>query len=75
MKILLATDGSEHSQAAVDEIAQRPFPAGSQVRIISVVEPPPNQTKKRAIDEGCAIKMWAKWPTYVREVPQLCMEP
>ena len=40
MKILLATDGSEHSETAVDEIAQRPFPAGSQVRVISVVEPP-----------------------------------
>ncbi len=40
MKILLATDGSEHSEAAVDEIAQRPFPMGSQVRVISVVDPP-----------------------------------
>jgi hypothetical protein len=29
MRILLATDGSEYSEAAVDEIAQRPFPKGS----------------------------------------------
>ncbi len=35
MKILLATDGSTHSNAAVEEIANRPFPGGTQVLIIS----------------------------------------
>src|SRR5262245_7297809 len=40
MKILLATDGSSCSHAAVDDIAARPWPAGSEVRIISVYEPP-----------------------------------
>ncbi len=40
MRILLATDGSEYSQAAVDEIAQRPFPKGSEVRVLSVFELP-----------------------------------
>lgn len=40
MKILLATDGSEHSEAAVDEIAERPFPKGSEVRVLSVFELP-----------------------------------
>jgi nucleotide-binding universal stress UspA family protein len=40
MKILLAIDGSACSEAAVEEIARRPWPADSQVRIISVVEPP-----------------------------------
>ena len=40
MKILLATDGSPCSDAAVDEIARRPWPADSQVRVISVVELP-----------------------------------
>ena len=38
MKILLATDGSEHSNAVVEEIANRPFPAGTQVLIISAYE-------------------------------------
>ena len=37
MKILLATDGSECSMAAVRSIAGRPWPAASQVRAISVV--------------------------------------
>lgn len=40
MRILLATDGSEYSEAAVDEIKQRPFPKGSEVRILSVFEVP-----------------------------------
>ena len=39
MKLLLAIDGSECSGAAVDEVARRPWPEDSQVRILSVVEP------------------------------------
>ena len=39
MKILLATDGSEFSQAAADSVAKRPWPAGSEVKILSVIEP------------------------------------
>ena len=37
MKILLAIDGSDCSQQAVETVAQRPWPAGSQVKIISAV--------------------------------------
>ena len=40
MRILLAIDGSGPSEAAVDEIARQHFPAGSEVRVISVVESP-----------------------------------
>jgi nucleotide-binding universal stress UspA family protein len=40
MKILLAIDGSPCSETAVKEVARRPWPANSQVRIISAVEPP-----------------------------------
>ena len=40
MRILLATDGSGHSEAAVHEIARQRWPADSEVRVISVVEPP-----------------------------------
>lgn len=36
MKILLGTDGSESSTKAAHSIAERPWPAGSQVRVISV---------------------------------------
>jgi nucleotide-binding universal stress UspA family protein len=39
MKILLAIDSSPSSQFAVEALADRPWPAGSRVRIISVVRP------------------------------------
>ena len=39
MRILLATDGSAHGEVAVEAIAHAHYPAGSQVRVISVVEP------------------------------------
>jgi nucleotide-binding universal stress UspA family protein len=38
MKILLATDGSDSSQNAASSIASRPWPQGSEVRVLSVVE-------------------------------------
>ncbi|HWC77641.1 MAG TPA: universal stress protein [Blastocatellia bacterium] len=40
MRILLAIDGSSFSDEAVKGVATRPWPAGSEVRIISVVEHP-----------------------------------
>ena len=39
MKILLAVDGSTCSDAAVNEVVQRQWPAGSEVNIISAVAP------------------------------------
>lgn len=39
MKILLAVDGSPHSQDAVDEIARRPWPPDSTIRVLSVIQP------------------------------------
>lgn len=39
MKILLAIDGSPFSDAAVQEVVERPWPAGTEVKIISVIEP------------------------------------
>ena len=38
MRVLVAIDGSGHSLAAVDEIARRPLPEGSDIRIVSVVD-------------------------------------
>src|SRR5215831_7336594 len=40
MRIMLAIDGSSFSDAAVNEVATRPWPTQSEVRVISVVEPP-----------------------------------
>src|SRR4030095_6111918 len=40
MKILLATDGSDCSKAAVDAVAERPWPKGSEVKVISAIDLP-----------------------------------
>jgi nucleotide-binding universal stress UspA family protein len=40
MRILLAIDGSPCSDLAVEEVVRRPWPADSEVHIVSVVEPP-----------------------------------
>jgi nucleotide-binding universal stress UspA family protein len=47
MRILLAYDASPSAEAAVDEVIRRPWPPGSEVRLVTVVErplpvPPPN---------------------------------
>lgn len=39
MKVLLAVDGSETSQAAVRAVRERPWPEGTVVRVLSVAEP------------------------------------
>jgi nucleotide-binding universal stress UspA family protein len=39
MKILLAIDGSSHSQDAVNEIARRPWPSKTTIRVLSVIQP------------------------------------
>ena len=38
MKILIAYDGSPSADFAVDEVVRRPWPAGTEVRLVSVLE-------------------------------------
>jgi nucleotide-binding universal stress UspA family protein len=40
MKLLLATDGSKYSEAAVRSVAERPWPKGTKIKLVSVVVPP-----------------------------------
>lgn len=40
MKILLAIDGSPCSDAAVEEVARRPWPEGSVVKVLTALETP-----------------------------------
>jgi len=40
MKILLAIDGSPCSDAAVEEVARRPWPEGSLLKVLNVFETP-----------------------------------
>ncbi len=37
MKILLAIDGSAHSAAALEEVASRQWPSGSEVEVLTIV--------------------------------------
>jgi nucleotide-binding universal stress UspA family protein len=39
MKILLAIDVSPYSRAAVDEVARRPWPPATIIRVLSVIQP------------------------------------
>lgn len=39
MKILVATDGSECSTAALRSVASRPWPKGTKIKVISIPEP------------------------------------
>ena len=40
MKIIVAYDGSPAADAAIDSILSRPWPEGSQVRVVMVLETP-----------------------------------
>jgi nucleotide-binding universal stress UspA family protein len=64
MRILLAVDGSPPSQAAVDEVASRPWPSNSEVRIVSAflipLSPPP--------------EAWAIPPEYYDEIERTLRE-
>ena len=40
MRVLLAIDGSPHSDAAVAEVARRPWPHGTVVEILTVIHSP-----------------------------------
>jgi nucleotide-binding universal stress UspA family protein len=40
MRILLATDGSEHSRPVLAALLERPWPKDTKVRVISVAESP-----------------------------------
>lgn len=54
MRILVAYDGSACAEAAVDEIAQRPWPAGTTVRVVTAVDRPALDPGARAYGT-CAV--------------------
>ena len=58
MKILLAIDGSSFSDVAVAEMARRPWPAGSEIKVLSVFELPLPPTPEA----------WAIPPEYFEEL-------
>ena len=50
MKILLAVDHSKYSEAALKEVAKRPWPSRSTLRVLSVAEPLPPPAAELWID-------------------------
>lgn len=39
MRILVAYDASRFAEAAIDEVIRRPWPEGSEVRLVTAIEP------------------------------------
>ena len=64
MKILLAVDGSPCSDKAVEEMVRRPWPAGSEIKVLTAYELPLSATP-----EGCAIP-----PTYFEELDRVASD-
>ena len=58
MRILLAVDGSPCSEAAVNEVASRPWPSNSELRIVSAFQIPLSPTPET----------WAIQPEYYDEM-------
>lgn len=63
MKILVAVDGSTHSDAAVEEVARLPWPAGSEIKVISVIELP-----------ILSLAEFPAWPDYLDEIDRVLSE-
>jgi nucleotide-binding universal stress UspA family protein len=60
MKILLAVDGSQCSDEAIAEIARRPWPEGSEIKVLTTFEVPLPPTPEA----------WALPPGYLDEMDQ-----
>ena len=72
MKILLATDGSAHSKAAVEEVAPRPFPPNTKVRIVSAYERTPLITTVEPM--GVSQEFYAKADRYALKAAENTIE-
>jgi nucleotide-binding universal stress UspA family protein len=64
MKIILAIDGSTFSDAAIEEVARRPWPTGSEVKVLTVTVTPAMP----------AIHPWYVPPTYYVDVEKALHE-
>lgn len=40
MRVLVAIDGSESSKSVLDRVMARPWPAGTEIKVLNVLEPP-----------------------------------
>ena len=64
MKILVAVDGSSYSDAALDEVAQRPWPKPSEILVVTAYEFPISATPE----------VWALPPDYYEQLERAVRE-
>jgi nucleotide-binding universal stress UspA family protein len=64
VRILLAVDGSNYSDVAIGEVARRPWPPKSEVKVITAAETP-------AVP---GIEAWAASATYLEEMEKAVRE-
>lgn len=64
MKILLAVDGSECSDAAIEEVGRRPWPGSSEIKVLTTFELPLPPTPEA----------WAIPPNYFEELDRAASE-
>jgi nucleotide-binding universal stress UspA family protein len=64
MKILLAVDGSDYSDAAIEEVLRRPWPSQSEIKAITAYETP--------IMVG--MEPWAATPSYFDQLDKAARE-
>jgi nucleotide-binding universal stress UspA family protein len=64
MRILAAYDGSPCSDVAIDEVVHRPWPAGTELKIVTVVNPWP----------AVGSEAWALPPRYYDDVAKAARE-
>jgi nucleotide-binding universal stress UspA family protein len=64
VRVLLAVDGSECSEAAINEVAARSWPAGTEIRVITALELPLAPTSET----------WALPPDYFDKLDQAVRE-
>ena len=64
MKILLAVDGSAYSDAAVEEVAKRPWPSQSELKVITAAETP----------VMVGMEPWAASPEYFEQLEKSVRE-
>ena len=64
MRILLAVDGSPFSEAAVSEVATRPWPAASEVKVVTAFQVPMIPTPE----------VWAISSEYLPALEQIARE-
>lgn len=69
MKILLAIDGSPCSEAAIKEVATKPWPASSQVKVLSVAAAPePNAPDPLHIVQPMRLELLKRERARLREL-------